>query len=1049
MANDDELKIKITLDGDSAKKNADEVKRKLTEVGDEANKTGTKLDLLASRAGKAAIAIGAIAAGGAVVKSLADLGDEISDAREGLQELSKDSGITAEALTKKLSAATKGAISDLQLFQLANRGLQIGVLAKDLDSVAAAAQRYSERMGGDVPRAMEKLVNAINTGREAELRRFGTLKDGTLILNGYQDSLGGVSDETNRIGTALQNFRGQLGELFDKMSGVADLARLFAEAITTLGNAFITVLTPAIQAVDAILGALAAGIRATIKDFMLLGETISQFANGGFSAIDFVEAYGNVTKRLEEKTIKSTGAQIKLQKSIDKSAEAAKKAESKFKDFSDSLFRELFPGSSTFPIELYNKHLDTLQKALTAGKEGSAAFTKIIKEQADAWEAAGGSLEDYIRDLQQTKEIANATQGGIFPTANISGGQETKSLGLEIGQAIAEGIGDALQIAFSKGAKSQDWGNALGSLAGKTANIAATSALKDTLGDFAPIAGEIAGSLVTELSGALVSAFGGKDTPGTTARKAADKWFAELFDAERLAVVVKGEMKRIDDLVFKGQSPFGGNISGFAKDNNGFAALLGLDAASQGGFTAVGTALENLLGVAKDISGQIAAVLVNNIGGSLQNLQVLVQQTGFTFEEMSNAIVESFYAGQLSIQETATALANLQGIFEVGIPGAIGAVNEAWANFEASVAEGKGSRFLIDSIRDIGAEAQELGISTFPQLADQLVRVFGFSANQVTAFFEAMKAVGIQNIQELVNASTENLINLAANYQQIIQGLSPGFGPAATDATRTAQVRYPSTRLSTPKIAKDPAKVKDSFDASKDSVKVLSKLFRTFEGDLKAIGAAADLIGISMKDLESSITKAFKRGEIGAKEALNQFKKYKDAFTSGIAGKTGAVGEAIQNLIKTGAQGGVLTLNAFKGILTEAKEGRVSTLGGLVDIFRQQLGEGASDKLREALKGEGINSFKALQEASEDTIVRILGNMEKLGFPFETTSKKTKDLLKEINKIGKTPPQEIKVVLKIKAEATDKNSAKVLNALPEVGRSIKKLINTGQGIELQ
>lgn len=659
-----------------------------------------------------------------------------------------------------------------------------------------------------------------------------------------------------------------------------------------------------------------------------------------------------------------------------------------------------------------------------------------------------GKLEDYIRDLQQTKQVAEQTQGGIIPTTTV-GSSDTKSIGLEIGQAIAEGIGDALKIAFSKGSKSDDWGQALGSVAGKTANIAATAALKETLGDFAPVAGEIAGALVGELTTALADAFGGKDTPGTTARKAADKWFAELFDAERLAVVVKGQVQRLDDLVFKGQSPFGGNISGFAKDNNGFAALSQLNSAAQGQFNAVGSALEQLLGVASDISGQIAAMLVNNIGGSLENLQILVQQTGFSFEEMSNAIVESFYAGQLSIQETANALANLQGIFETGIPGAIGAVDEAWANFEASVASGSGSRILIDSIRDIGAEAQELGITSFPQLADQMVRVFGFSANQVAAFFEAMKAVGIQSIQELINASTQDLINMAANYQQILQGLAPGFGPAATDPQKISAPRqFTSPRAPSLKGSKSSDTLKDSFDANKESIKILNALYQKFSGNLSAVGAAAQAVGVTFDTMNASITNAFKAGKIGAEDALKRFNKFKDSFSNGIAGKTGAVGEAIQNLIKTGAEGGVLTLNAFKGILTEAKEGRVSTLGGLVDIFRQQLGGGASDKLREALKGEGINSFKELQSASEDTIVRILGNLEKLGFPFEQTTKKTKDLLKQINKIGDAKPQEIKVILKVKAE-TDGKTDKLLKAIPAIGKAVTRNIRTGEGIELQ
>lgn len=320
-----------------------------------------------------------------------------------------------------------------------------------------------------------------------------------------------------------------------------------------------------------------------------------------------------------------------------------------------------------------------------------------------------------------------------------------------------------------------DLGRALGGAAGKAGGEALGNYIGGPVG--AEIGGTIGQALGTAVGQKIVDLFGGGDTAGTTARKSVDRFFADLFDANRLSVIVGDQVQRIRDLTFSGNTVFGGNSDFGDGSFSAFFESLPADAAAA--FGGVGAAFEQLLGVSEEISGQIAAVLANNIGGSLENLQILVQTTGYSFEQLGDAIFESFFNGTLSIDEAYNSLAALNDLFTAGIPGALGAIDQAFNNFQTALADGRGSRILLDSLRDIGAEAQELGIKDFPSLAAALVNNFGFSTAQVAAFFEAMKASGINSITELVNASNATLLTGAENVQNFVEG-KPFVGPIAT-----------------------------------------------------------------------------------------------------------------------------------------------------------------------------------------------------------------------------------------------------------------------------
>lgn len=306
------------------------------------------------------------------------------------------------------------------------------------------------------------------------------------------------------------------------------------------------------------------------------------------------------------------------------------------------------------------------------------------------------------------------------------------------------------------------------------------------------VAGTVLGSALADI---------GKDLKGTQQRKEIDRYFAELFDGGKLGVVISGQVRTavgyangeiqeeiqnlaptfttIGDLVFEGFTRFNGQAAYGAQGFSTYFQTLSSDV--QASFTGIGVAFGSLLGQAEAQSILIGTALANNIGGSLQNLQVLVQQTGETFETLGDAIIESFLNSQLSIEQAYNALAQLQQIFEVGIPGAFGAVEEALGNFQVALNNNMGSRYLIDSLRDIGAEANDLG-QNLQSVANQIGGTLGFNADQIARLFEAMRASGIASVTDLVNASNAQLITLLENIRRIQNGLA-GIATPPTDPT--------------------------------------------------------------------------------------------------------------------------------------------------------------------------------------------------------------------------------------------------------------------------
>jgi hypothetical protein len=537
--------------------------------------------------------------------------------------------------------------------------------------------------------------------------------------------------------------------------------------------------------------------------------------------------------------------------------------------------------------------------------QDSAENTKSIDDYNERLkEAQKGTVN--LRDLIYGAETKDGKKvgGGFFGFDLGLGGESEAALAGEVqnflGTALQAGVDgfsreDVPQIAAG-----------LGSLIG--GGLAAYFSAGDPT---ITAAGAQAGAFIGNAFASVLEPFG-KDTKGTKQRKAIDQYFAELFDEGRLAVVIQGQLTgaidqatgaairdaqpsiaRISDLVFEGITPFAGNVSFGGEGFTNYFDTLSSDIKAS--FNGVGVALGVLQGISVEQARLIGVALANNVGGSLQNLQVIIQQTGESFDDMAAAVLKSFRDAQLTIEEAYNALVQLQNIYEVGIPGAVGAYEEAIKNLNNILKSDAPGQYALDSLRDIGAEGAEAK-KTFDSVIASLGGTFQFTADQQTRLFEALRINGITSLAQLQAASDEQLLAVLRNIQLIRDRSEAPLvtTPVVTTAPKTPSAsRGPSAedkrKEALKKLREETQKLLRDSVAYEEIVRKITdgELTRTAAG--KEIVKLQKEIGDALKrrnTLEEAYEKELNKGSKANKKRLGELAEALDAVNKKIEGFT-------------------------------------------------------------------------------------------------------------------------------------------------------------------
>lgn len=491
---------------------------------------------------------------------------------------------------------------------------------------------------------------------------------------------------------------------------------------------------------------------------------------------DFTKKYADAIKREKEELVKLTIESGSYSKILDEvetgtinSQAAGEKIEDLYQRIKDAL------NESNIASQLYTAALakigsganiaaDDLAKlaqdaekakqeldSLTKSKDNLSDKTNLGINLGSLEQDLAGALGQALSDVLDGKSIRDSISGIGASLGQSLGASVGASLGGPVGAAIGGELGQAIgDKVFEKISKIGT--SAKGSRQG-------TRLLLDAMfPGFGTIADEFFGDKL----------FAG-DSKGTETRKAIDKFFGEAFDANRIRVIIDGQLKQLEDF------DFGGGLFGTAESKaSQFFNTLSSD--SQAAFGNVATGFTALLGIGTEASAGLAQVLANELGGSLNNLQLLVEGMGLSFEEMKTQVVDAFLEGKLSALEAQSALQGIAQISQKGIPDGIGMVAKAFDNIKAAGV--KGGRALIDALQDVGFEAKELGDNTLEQVMQRLKNTAGVSAEEVDKVFNALKKSGITTLDQLTNATAEQLLPALAD----LENTKFPFAEAAKDA---------------------------------------------------------------------------------------------------------------------------------------------------------------------------------------------------------------------------------------------------------------------------
>lgn len=490
----------------------------------------------------------------------------------------------------------------------------------------------------------------------------------------------------------------------------------------------------------------------------------------------FAGLYAEINKPLVSNPIIQTTAAIgeDLPKAVDK---AIKKVKS-LRDILDDKALDL----STRAIE------DALDRAIRGGNRASfldfiSQFKQGIKEGflnglGEAYEKAPSSLKEEAQALAETyAELEAKEKYDQLSDVQQKLAKEQRDLMIEAADTFGSAVEDIIN---------GDWANGLGKLA-ETFSAQLTQAFGEQ--DFASIGqgigsiiasataegfkgtnakpGGIAGSII---GGSVGGATGGPigfaigaqlgNSIGTLIGKA---WKTGLQHAESKARVdfeqwIEEQFESLGNARFFGANGklgeiFNGNFIGKAftplfSQPNWVANMDKWGDKAKGTFLGLGEALKEVRGITEDVGSQIGFLLGENLAGNVDNARLLVQQLGLSFEQVSEALLQSAMKGQISWLQFNSYIRDTSEAFKPGLA-AVGAIGDAMQNLIDSAGQG---REATKSFKDVAVEALEQGLHTLEELQGFLLER-GFDPEVVAALIQAAVQRNINTLDEWANAT--------------------------------------------------------------------------------------------------------------------------------------------------------------------------------------------------------------------------------------------------------------------------------------------------------
>lgn len=419
----------------------------------------------------------------------------------------------------------------------------------------------------------------------------------------------------------------------------------------------------------------------------------------------------------------------------------------------------------------------------TAGEMGDKLedeLAEAFQKSADFWEdvftkALDGGFSN-IKDVLKQIAVGFAAELMAAMTGSFQGVSSLGGLGKVLAQEILLGGNSGGESLLSKGLDLAGLSNLLGgsqavpgyllsngSVIAQSAAIpegltavgsatAQSSTLLSSLSSAAPYiaAAAIAYSMFGRQIEKTISHILGRgiENPESKARK---QFGDNITDQMRERFGENGRIVFFDptgQLTQQNANKYGFDWGGSKKfDEGGWADTLTKNKDGQA-FLGLAEAMTKAMGITEDVGGENALLLFENMGGSVDNLRLLVLQLGLNFADLEAAMVKAGLSGEKSWHEVEVAL---QGASEAFKPGLVAIADVKGAYDELIDSGGRGMAAL-KGLKDLATETMEGGGKTLEDMKKKMIEG-GVSEADANVILEAIKGRGIKTLDELLGAS--------------------------------------------------------------------------------------------------------------------------------------------------------------------------------------------------------------------------------------------------------------------------------------------------------
>lgn len=267
-----ETKIKITADTKAAQKSLNNLDKQFKDINKSSESTGNAFDKLGSKFSKLGVTFGNIsssmttafkgvtlaatatvasftvlAAATNKIAKIADLGDQYSDLETQFIRLSEAAGKVSESFLVDLKKATDGAISNADLFKVANKALtlELDTLGVDVVELADKVKDFADATGKDAKQSLDTFIQAMASGRTTTLAMQGILVDNNKALEDHAKALGkdvkNLTEQEKIAAKALavqKELTEQVSKLGDTTENAGDAAQTYKAEVSDLIDNF-------------------------------------------------------------------------------------------------------------------------------------------------------------------------------------------------------------------------------------------------------------------------------------------------------------------------------------------------------------------------------------------------------------------------------------------------------------------------------------------------------------------------------------------------------------------------------------------------------------------------------------------------------------------------------------------------------------------------------------------------------------------------------------------------------------------------------------------